>query len=387
MVTGVYDPETSGASLQCKQLIAGLQSAADFTVLTTSADRALPRRDVVDGTPVFRIYVDPAKPFTKLTATAAILRVFLSLAPRVDVLHIHGFSQKNILVSWLARLARIPIVMKLTSHGHDDAETMQRKGRASYRVYQSVDRAIAVSPALERAWQNAGLDANRVIHIPNAVDAQRFHPPADGERATLKRAYAWDANLPVVLFVGFFSHEKRPDLLYRAWATLWGRGVRSTLVIVGATRSAYYEVDAAMAEEMRADARRRGLQSHLVLVERAPDIENYYRAADIFALPTTREGLPNVLLEAMATGVAPVVSNLPGVTDWIVKDGISGRLVPPHDEAAFVEALRNLLENDALRESMGAAARRHVEEHFAPHITASRTLDVYRALVPRPRPS
>jgi glycosyltransferase involved in cell wall biosynthesis len=191
--------------------------------------------------------------------------------------------------------------------------------------------------------------------------------------------------LPVVLFAGFFSHEKRPDALYRAWGTLWESGVRSTLVLIGATRSAYYEIDAAMSDRIQADAMRRGLSTHLVFVERTPEIEKYYRAADIFVLPTTREGLPNVLLEAMASGVPPVISQLAGVTDWIVEDGVTGRLVPPGDDEALTAALRDLLIDADARRRIGSAARSYVERHFAPRETAARTLGIYRQLLPTRR--
>ena len=384
MVTGVYHPETSGASLQCRQLIAHLRSEVDFEVLTTSADPALPRRDVIDGVRVFRIYVDPSRPRTKMTASISMTGVFLSVGRRADILHVHGFSQKTILLLRLARLCGLRTVMKLTSLGHDDPLTVRRKGGLTYRTYRSVDRAIAVSPALESAWREAGLDADRLTFIPNAVDPARFRPAAPGEREALKRAHGWAPDLPVVLFVGFFSHEKRPDLLYRTWTTLWASGIRSTLVLIGATRSAYYEIDASMAVRMRDDAAQRAFAPHLVFVERTADIECHYRAADVFALPTTREGLPNVLLEAMASGVPPVISRLPGVTDWIVEDGMTGRLVPPSDDEAFTRALRDMLISPEARQRMGSAARAHVEQRFAPHVTASRTLDVYMQLVGSP---
>jgi glycosyltransferase involved in cell wall biosynthesis len=183
-----------------------------------------------------------------------------------------------------------------------------------------------------------------------------------------------------VLFVGFFSVEKRPELLYRIWARLWDEGVRSTLVLVGATRSEYFEIDPSMAERVRADAAQRGLSSHVHFVERTTEIESYYRAADVFALPTTREGLPNVLLEAMASGVTPVITRLDGVTDWIVEDGRSGRLVAAADEEGFAAALREAIGSPDTRARMGAAARAYVERHFTPQSTASRTLDVYRLL-------
>lgn len=382
MVTGVYHPETSGASLQCRQLIASLQRDVDFQVLTTSADASLPARQVVDGVRVTRVFVDPTRSLSKVRASGRMMSAFLAMSSTIDVLHLHGFSQKTMLLVALAKLFGKRTVIKLTSLGHDDAGTMMRRGGFAALSYRRVDRAIAVAPGLETSWRDAGLDPADVVLIPNAVDTKRFCPATDVERDALKRELGWDRALPAVLFVGFFSHEKRPDLLYRVWARLFEEGIRSTLVLVGASRSAYFEVDSAMAEWVKADAARRGLTSHVAFVERTGGIERYYRAADVFALPTTREGLPNVLLEAMACGLPSVISRLPGVTDWIVDDGVTGRLVAPGQEDEFKAALRELLVMpDDARRQMGAAARAHVQGEFTLERMATATMNVYMQLL------
>jgi glycosyltransferase involved in cell wall biosynthesis len=381
MVTGVYDPETSGASLQCRQLVATLRASVDFQVLTTSANPRLPRRATVDGVAVTRVYVDPSRPPTKILAFAALTRAFARLAGSFDIVHFHGLSQKTMVLAVLARLWRKRTVIKLTSFGHDDAITMQRRGGAAFWSYRTMDRVIAVSPRLEDAWRAADLDPSRIALIPNAVDSERFRPASAAERAALKRSLGWAAAQPAVLFVGFFSHEKRPDVLYRAWSALWDSGLPSTLVFIGKTRSAYYEVDASIAEAVRADAGRTGRAEHIVWVEHATDIERYYRASDVFALPTLREGLPNVLLEAMACAVPPVITRLDGVTDWIVEDQVTGRLVSPDDDRQLLDALRDLLENEPMRAAIGRAARAAVEQHFTPEQTAAKTLAVYRDLM------
>src|SRR5205085_11338794 len=98
-----------------------------------------------------------------------------------------------------------------------------------------------------------------------------------------------------------------------------------------------------------------------VLLERATAIEQLYRAADVFILPTLREGLPNAVLEAMASGAACIVSRLPGVTDTLITDGIDGRLVAPGDRSGFASALAELLDDAGARARLGQAARRTIE--------------------------
>jgi glycosyltransferase involved in cell wall biosynthesis len=380
MVTGAYHPETSGASLQCRQLSAALRSDAEFVVLTTTTNAGLPDRDVIDDVEVWRVFVDPGSAISKAGATPHMVAAFTELRSQFDLVHLHGFSQKTMLLIVLARTFGKRVVIKLTSLGHDDGLSIKRRGRTAFAFYSAADRFIGVSPAFEAAHREAGLDPARFRLIPNGVDTTRFRPADRDERRATREALGLPADAPVVLFVGFFSHEKRPDLLYRAWRAATERGTSSTLVLIGATRSTYYEIDPEMADTIRSDAAARGLRDRVVFIEQTSDIERYYRAADVFALPTLREGLPNVLLEAMAAGVPAIITRLEGVTDWIVQDGATGILVPPSDEDALTDALSRLLRAPDLRACLGKNARAHVAEHFPASLTAEQTLGVYREL-------
>lgn len=377
MVTGTYYPEISGASLQCRQIVRALAARAEFLVLTTTTNPKLTANDVVDGVDVARVYVDPTSAVSKALAGVRMASILSRLRSRFDIVHLHGVSQKSILVVWLARVFGKRVFIKLTSFGHDDAISMRGRGAFAFRFYAAADRFIAVSPRFEAAHRDAGLPVSRFRLVPNGVDLTRFVPVDAAERSRLRATLGLPAGDPIVLFVGFFSHEKRPDLLYRAWRGLVTGGLASTLVLVGASQSTYYEIDPGLSRAIRDDAQRRGLSSRLVFVEHTTDIAKYYQAADLFALPTLREGLPNVLLEAMASGLPPVITRLPGVTDWIVEDGVTGLLVPPNDEAAMADALSKLLGDEDLRRSMGRAARQTVVDRFDAGETARRTLDVY----------
>lgn len=381
MVTGAYAPEKSGASLQCRNLIKALRDRADFTVLTTSTDPSLPWNSIVDEVKVRRVSVDPGSRLSKLTAIERMASSFFELAPGIDIVHLHGFSQKSILLVALARLLRKKIVIKLTSVGHDDPASIRAKGAAMWAAYRQADRYIGVTPRFADGFDATGLDRQRFAFIPNGVDLDRFKPASAGTRSEFRHQLRLDPTDPVVLFVGFFSREKNPDVLFDAWLALQEKGVRSTLVLIGATSGAYYEIDPGLAERIKEKAARRGVIDRVVFVEAEDHIEHYFRAADVFALPTAREGLPNVLLEAMASAVPPVITRLEGVTDWIVEPGVTGELVPSIDSAEFAAALERLLTSPERRDAMGAAARAHVTQHFSMAATARSTLEIYQDLL------
>jgi glycosyltransferase involved in cell wall biosynthesis len=381
MVTGAYAPETSGASLQCRHLIRALRDRVDFRVLTTSTDPSLPWNSEVDGVAVRRVTVDPRSRLSKTVAIERMASSFLETASGIDIVHLHGFSQKSVLLTALAKLLGKKIVIKLTSVGHDDPASIRSSGRLLWEAFRRADRYIGVTPRFADGFERTGLDRSRFVFIPNGVDLERFKPASPEVRAEFQHQLGIPTGAPVVLFVGFFSREKNPDVLFEAWRSLFERGIRSTLVLVGATRGTYYEIDGGLAERIRQRAAAGGLSDRVIFVESAEHIEQYFRAADLFALPTAREGLPNVLLEAMACGVPPVITRLEGVTDWIVTPGVTGELVPSVDSQAFADAIERLLAAPERREAIAAAARTHVAAQFSMASTADRTFAVYQDLM------
>ena len=380
MITGSYFPEATGAGLQCRSLIGAVGAAAHFRVLTTALDSSLPREDDVDGVPVRRVLVDARSRVRRWLAGPRWLAACLTAMRRTDIVHLHGFSAKSIVAVAVARRLGRKIVVKLTSVGHDDPITMRAKGARVFASFSLADRFVGVSPRFAELYAQSGLPPDRFRLIPNGVDLERFRPPADGERAALRRALGLPVDRMVVLFVGFFSREKRPDVAFDAWLDAEAGRARSTLVLVGQTRSDYYEIDEAIAHRIRLDADRLGCADRLVLLERAPAIEQLYRAADVFILPTLREGLPNAVLEAMASGAACIVSRLPGVTDTLITDGVDGRLVEPGDRNGFASALAALLQDAGARARLGQAARRTIESRFDLTTTAAQYTTLYREL-------
>lgn len=375
MVTGAYPPEMSGAALQCRALLGALGDRVDAAVLTTTLlPNGAPTE--VDGVPVHRVPVHVGSRGSEARAAAALAVGLVRLVRRRSIVHFHGFSRKSVLLLTLARALSKRRVVKLTSVGHDDPVSVREQGRVSALVYGSADVFVTVSPRQRELCLEAGVPSPRIRVIPNGVDLARFRPSGPERRRWLRRALSLPETSPVTLFVGFFSDDKQPHVLFEAWRRLGTRA--GTLVFVGATRSRYYEVDATLADRIRADAASFG--NRVVFVERADAIEEYYGAADVFALPSRREGLPNALLEAMASGLGCVASHLPGVTDALIQDGVSGSLVPPGEPLALARALDALLADSTMRERFGAAARATVARGYDLETTAVAYLDLYQTL-------
>jgi glycosyltransferase involved in cell wall biosynthesis len=190
--------------------------------------------------------------------------------------------------------------------------------------------------------------------IPNGVDSATFHPRQVGEASAR----------PVrLLFVGRVVFQKGLDVLLAALAQL-APGNDWHLEIIG---------DGDPRPALEAEAARLGLAGRITFAgwQRRAEIAERYRAADVFVFPSRDEGMPNVVLEAMASGL-PIVATAIAGNEELVRDGENGFLIRPDDAAALAAALGRILADNARREAMGRASRARIEAEYTwPRAAAS----------------
>lgn len=379
MVTGAYHPEISSGGLQSQLMARAMQGRAEVRVLTTAIDFTTPRYSTVDGVEVWRMHLRAESLPSKALAAIITAPELLRLVRWCDVVHIHGVSTKNIMVTLAAKLAGRPVVLSLHTMGADEPAPIRSKGALLYRSFLGATRYLAVSSGLLDASRAAGITADRIELVPNGIDTDQFKPAAPAEKRALRREAGHDVAGPVVLFVGYFSHDKQPQVLFDAWMRLLDEHrIDATAWFVGATRSNYFEVDERIAEGMQREAEARGRRHRLIFTGPVHEVQRYFRLADVFVLPSRREGLPVALMEAMACGLPCVASNLPGATDALIEDGVSGLLVPPADVPGFTAAIAAMLRDVRRAEAMGEAARQVVLDRFASERVAARWLRAYQ---------
>jgi glycosyltransferase involved in cell wall biosynthesis len=377
MLTGAYYPEISGGGLQARELIRNLRGDVDFRVLTTSL--VATEHTQVDGIPVSRILVDLGSVGSRARGSVRLLYLLLRFVREADIVHLQAFSRKNIVVAAVATLLRKPILLTLQTGVHDDAGVVRSETFLGYWSFKAADAIVAVSEALREAAERAGISAHRLRTVPNGVDTSRFRPATNEERTAIRRRLSLPECKTIILFVGFFSREKGPHRLFEAWKQLpQSIRRRTVLLFIGRTTLPHPEVDPTLVEAITRESQ--GFDTAPVFVERTQEIESYYRAADLFVLPSTREGCPNALLEAMATGLPAISTRLTGVTDSMITDRANGRLVEPEDVEALRNALEDVLSNAADAASLGIAARGTACHRFHLDVIGREYFTIYQAL-------
>ena len=279
--------------------------------------------------------------------------------------HLNSASFDVALVSWLfpdgcavARLARraaFPFV--LIAQGSDVHQYLRSplRRRSILRAVSAARAVITRSADLKRRLVEAGCEGPKIHPVYNGVDTGMFAP---GDQAAARRSLGLPEKAKVILFAGNFFAIKNPRLLIEAHRQLPGEPL---LVMAGA---------GPMEKELRAAAGARVLFPGR---QTPSGIARHMRAADLFCLPSWNEGVPNVILEAFASGLPVVASKVGGIHEVLNAPEL-GSLVPAGNLEAFVSALQHWL---AVPRQV-AAIRRHGEQFTWP-ATARRYTEILEA--------
>ena len=324
-------------------------------------------------------------PIGDLRALVRLCRTLRGLRP--DIVHAHT-PKAGLLGMVAAWLSGVPVRI-YSCHGlpYVTATGWRRKLlRASERVACAVSHStICVGPSVKRSLVEDGIASPSKLTVfgagsTNGIDAERrFNPsavPADAVRS-VRAAHGVPADAPLLLFVGRLVRDKGVVELWEAWEQLRDRFPQAHLLVVGPVEP-QDPVPPGVLEGLRGDGR-----VHFAgFVDELPSV---YAAADVVVLPTYREGLPYVPLEAAAMARPAVCTDVPGCRD-VVRHDVTGLLVPARDAAALAAAVARYLDDPSLRLAHGEAARRHVLATFRPEVIWERTYEHYREMYARLAP-
>jgi glycosyltransferase involved in cell wall biosynthesis len=205
------------------------------------------------------------------------------------------------------------------------------------------------------------------------VDPDRFYPDAQ-IKSMVRRELGINQNATVVLFLGRLNRDKGMLDLAAAFAEITRHKPDTVLLLVGAEEDVPFKRIQEICGEGCDQLRKVGFTHNP---------ERYMATADIFCLPSYREGFGQVIIEAAASGVPTVASRIYGITDS-VEDGLTGLLFPAGDIAELIKTLLTLIEDHVLRQKMGAAARLRTLELFAGENITREQVGLYEEVMARP---
>ncbi|GAB4132479.1 MAG: hypothetical protein Kow0040_13260 [Thermogutta sp.] len=281
----------------------------------------------------------------------------------------HGHDYKSDPLGLVMRRARKEIFLVSTVHGWGVPGRRVRLYRWIHQLsLRGFDRVICVSEDLKRQCIRAGIPARFCRVIENGVDTDLYARREPNEAAKARLGLTGDVFL--VGAVGRLSPEKDYPTLLRAARRLTEVGSPIRVMIVG---------EGPEHERLAALIQRDRLQGTVTLEGFQSDTLTYYQGFDAFVITSLDEGLPNVLLEALACEV-PVVSTPVGGIGRVIEDGVNGLTIRPGDDIGLAVALRQLRDSD-LRQRLGRAGRAIVQERYSFERRMRRVMAVYRELL------
>lgn len=407
---GTFHPLVGGAETQALAHAQRLQeSGYGATIITLRHDRHLPRHDMVEGVPVLRVGSLAANrrhlptPLRKLAYALGLFALGWTLwwhRRRYDLVAVYQLNFLTFPAALACLVGKKPAVITVCSassprpnggavthssalsqvdgdglkaslaRGNREASDVEVLGKLGspvrsllVRLLRRIHAVIVVlSSRMER--EVAAIASNLpIVRIPNGVDIVRFSP---GDRS----ARSSDLSKTVVA-VTRLAYSKGVDVLLAAWKLVHEQEPAAKLIIVG---------DGPLEDQLKRVATDYGLDGSVEFAGFHTDVPAQLRRGAIGALASRWEGLPNAVLEAMASGLACVATRVSGSED-VIQDGVNGLLVEPEDVHGLACALLTVIQNPDLATQYGRAARETAERRYSLERNTDDYLNLYARLL------
>jgi glycosyltransferase involved in cell wall biosynthesis len=339
MYTAYFAPEFSGAALQALTLARQLRIRGHHVEFVTNRWPGLPDTAIIDGFTVQRLQPGRMRKHREFRLWFNLSCFVWQRRNDFDILHSHGAYFTNAFVGPLARALGLKSVVK-ASLAVDDMQDFDQPwvGTLHKAMLRQADACVAISADLATEFEQGNIERQRIHRLPNGVDTKRFCPVSDSQVEALRYRLKLPLGRPIALYLGVLDQRKNIRWLAEQWIANAGFGTGALLLATGP--QAREDQDGELLDHLRELARQQ--PAHFALHEFNANAENYYQCANVLVLPSVKEGLPNVVLEAMACGLPCVAAQASGTSELIV-EGRTGLTYAQGDVAGLGSAVRHCI--------------------------------------------
>lgn len=354
-----YPPHMGGMEIYLKQLVSQQAKLTNVAVIVAN-DRPFTQIETVDGAKISRVTSLGVLASMPITPTMA----WHIRENEADLVHLHMPNPGAALALLASRHSG-----KLVITHHADTLGRKQLRRLSDPVVRRVmERSAAIIVTSKRYLDSSEELApfcGKCQIIPLGIDPIPFEGADTGAGESICAKYGER----LILAVGRLVPYKGFEYLIRSMVN-----VNGTLLLVGT---------GPLRESLRSCIRKYGVQNKVVILGHVGEISHYYKAASIFVIPsvTRAEAFGVVQMEAMASGVPVINTDIPSGVPEVSVHGKTGLTVPPRDPVALANAITLLLDNPALRLQFGEAARERVREKFRVQEMVTQTMNVYESVM------
>ena len=293
--------------------------------------------DVFFGLTSYQYSVMPAVFVNRVLGKPAFVRVASSKSDLAD---------KD---NWTSRLGAVKLRRKSLSH---------------------ITGFMAISNEIKHELRKYGVPEERIFHVPNGVDTVKYNMRDDKKCRKIRQQLKIKDRF-TVLFVGSLARRKQPHLAIEAIARCIERGYKLLQIVLLGPQS-----DKTYLAELREFIKASNLHDYVYFRKFDPCPENYYQAANIFVLPSLKEGMSNAMLEAASSGLPIVISGTSGTRELFGK-GCGGKIVNVSSPIPMSDAIIEYIENENLVREHGLSARRTIEKYFDSYLTYQSHMKIF----------
>jgi glycosyltransferase involved in cell wall biosynthesis len=401
LVSGAYHPVYAGPAVRFRGYVPGFRDRGiDVSVVAGTptlqkgrmfgADpdwyearpgTALPV-EVVDGVRVRRVRLPDRNSFRR---DALLGRYVVEVCERgdtcPDVIQFLTLDLASIPSLRTLRRMAVPTVFTVTMVSEPPGNPLKRRivHLRNIEPLRHIDRVVVSSSFMRENLERWGV-SREVEVIPNGVDVGRFRPAESfTEREAVRRQWGARPDEIVALFVGPISERKGVDLLLGAWKTIAAGLPDVRLVLVGPRHDISDPSKRAFHQELMSLIDASGAPDRVHFAGLATNVDEQMRGADMFVFTSRREGMPNVILEAMATGLPVITTPFIGLPAEFGIPGRHFRLVEA-EPAVLGAAVEDFARSEKMRTEFGRAAREWAESRMRVELSLDRYADLYRGL-------
>ena len=373
MYTAYFEPEYSGAALQALTLAKELRRRGHYIEFVTNRWPGLGDKLVVEGFAVQRLEPGRMRKHREFRLWFNLVRYVWSRRKDFDILHSHGAYLTNAFIGPLARVLGLKSLIK-ASLADDDLQGLSRPliGTVHRLMLRSIHAYVAISQDLVQEFHAGGLLKQKIHHVPNGVDTDHFRAVPSHQVTALRSARQLPTDQLIALFVGVLDARKNILWLAEQWVAADAFGTGALLLAVGPVG----RDDPAGALRARLSELARAHPRLFALHDFHVDVRPYFQCANLLILPSVKEGLPNVMLEAMACSLPCVAARTSGSRELIV-EGETGLTYASNDTAGLAAAVTRGLASAG--PGMGENARLLAQQRYG----ISTVADQYEALYAR----
>ena len=391
LLTDSYYPVVGGGEAHARLLCAEFHRfGVPVFVLTGHKVVASPAFELVDDVPVYRV---PPTGYPRLGKYLMLWSSFWRLVRmrrEYDVIYVCGIRTLGLVAVKAALLLGKRCVLRSESRGEVSGgfiweKTDGRVNRWLKLVFRGpiwlrnlflkrADAFVSIAPVIRDEYEACGIPLGKIVDIPNGINVVRFSPVT----AEAKRALRQKLGLPegrLFAYAGKLNRGKGLEFLLRVWKE-WGlRHPDCKLLLIGSGAMQFLSCE----KELRDYVEMNAMQEEVIFSGSVSNVQEYLQASDFFVFPSESEALPLALLEALATGLPTVASDIAGCRA-IVTDGREARLAPPNDADAWIAGLDTLVGNPALVAERGRTGRETVVATFSIARIAEEHLKRFRSI-------